>query len=1183
MAQSPKFLQQLQKRVLLLDGGMGTSIHSANLDLERDYLGQENCSEILVLTRPDAIQQIHESFLAVGCDAVETDTFGAMPHVLCEFGLQDRTVEINEKAVACARAACDVHATDAQPRYVVGSIGPGTRLITLGQITWADMLESYKQQVRGMLKAGADGQGRWRAADMLLIETAQDLLQCKCAVNACVEVQREMGLWDSPDRVPIWVQVTIETTGTMLMGTEISAAIVALAELPVDGLGMNCATGPKEMTEHVRTLNQLWPGYISVLPNAGLPVMVEGETVFPLQPEPFAQSIKPFVAELGVNLVGGCCGTTPEHLAAVKKIIGDQPPVARQPELPVACTSLYSTVDLKQDTSILMVGERTNANGSRKFKNMLAEDDWDGLVSWAREEVRGGAHVLDVCVDYVGRDGVKDMHEVVSRYVQQIQVPLMLDSTEKDVLEAGLKLAAGKCIVNSINLEDGEQRFKDVCPMLHRYGAAVVALTIDEDPVAGMAKTADRKLEIAKRIHKLCTEEYGIKEENILFDPLTFTICTGTEDDRRLGLETLDGIEAIARELPKCGIILGLSNISFGLRPAARQVLNSAYLHEAQERGLTAAIVHASKILPQHKIDPEHWEAALDLIYDRRDNARNADAEGDALIHFISLFPEGEDAAPKVADENLTLEEILANHIIDGEKRDLEKHLDQALEEHDALEIINTHLLGGMKVVGELFGSGKMQLPFVLQSAEVMKKAVAHLEPHMEKTDGRSKARLVLATVKGDVHDIGKNLVDIILTNNGYEVVNLGIKQPLTAIMEAATKHDADAIGMSGLLVKSVAVMRENLQEMRNQGMKLPTLVGGAALNRHYADTELRSTYAGPLYFGRDAFEALSLMDRISSGDFDAIEEEIEARLAKRAATDEKIAASKAKKKELEGGTAVAEKPSRSAVATDVNVPEPPFWGDRLVTDIPLSAIYPYVNKVALYRGQWGFRKGALSDADYQKMIEQEVEPVYRELTQRCQQEKILQPGVVYGYFPVNSEGDDLVVYDPKDHDREIERFHFPRQDGKKHLCISDFFKPVDAGQKDVLGVSCVTMGQEVSKRAKVLFDTDQYTDYLYMHGIGVESAEALAELWHQRMRQEMGIDGDDSPEIRKLFSQNYRGSRYSFGYPACPDMSDQEKLFRLLKPDRIGCVLTDNWQIDPEQSTSAIIVHHPEAKYFNV
>jgi 5-methyltetrahydrofolate--homocysteine methyltransferase len=818
---------------------------------------------------------------------------------------------------------------------------------------------------------------------------------------------------------------------------------------------------------------------------------------------------------------------------------------------------------------------------------LLDEENWDGLVSMARDEIRDGSHLLDVCVDFVGRNGVRDMSEVISRYVRQIDAPLMLDSTQADVIEAGLKRAGGKCVVNSINLEDGEKRFNDICPLLKRYGGACVALTIDEDPQAGMAKTAQRKLEIAERMHGLFTQKWGLNERDLLFDPLTFTIATGVDDDRKLGLETLRGIELIAKRFPDCGIVLGLSNISFGLKPAARAVLNSAFLHEARQRGLTAAIVHASKILPRNKIDDQEWEAAQWLIFDRRGAERpEGKAENfDPLLYFISLFPDDQDVVGRETanDESLSIEERLQRHIVDGEQRDLEVHLDAALQTYSPLDIINDHLLAGMKVVGDLFGSGQMQLPFVLQSAQVMKKAVAYLEPHMEKhgTAAGPKARIVLATVAGDVHDIGKNLVDIILTNNGYEVHNLGIKQPITQIVEALRERKADAIGMSGLLVKSVGVMEENLHELNRMGLEVPVLLGGAALTRHYAESHLRGIYKGPLYYGRDAFEGLRICEHLADDRLESIDGEIEARLQKRADVDEKVAC--ARERKAADATQVAVAAPRSKVATDVKIPKAPFWGDRLVEHIDLDEIYPFINQVALFRGQWGFKKGSMTPPQYERNLSEVVEPLFERMKKLCKEEQILRPAVVYGYFPCHSSGDDLIIFDPEDHAKEIERFKFPRQEKRDRLCISDFFRSVDAGEKDIVGFHCVTMGIEVSHRARQLFERNEYTEYLYMHGMGVESAEALAELWHKRMRAELGIGHEDSPKIRELFTQHYRGSRYSFGYPACPDMSDQEKLFKLLQPERIGCVLTENWQIVPEQSTSAIIVHHPEAKYFNV
>ena len=1173
---SSRFLDALSKRVLVLDGAMGTSVHACGCDLDTDFLGKENCTEVLVLTRPDVIGGIHETFLEAGADGVETDSFGGATHVLAEFDLQDRTREVNRLAASIAREACDRFSTADRPRFVLGSMGPGTKLVTLGQITWRRMLEAYTEQALGLIEGGADA---------LIIETCQDLLQVKCAVNACINALREHGR--TPEQIPILVSVTIETTGTMLLGTEIAAAAQALAGYPIASLGLNCATGPEHMSDHVRWLSRNWERPISVVPNAGLPELKDGQTVYPLGPEPFAKEVARFVEEFEVGIVGGCCGTTPEHIRALREAIGDRaaprrPKPLSVPAMKPACSSLYSPVEYRQDNSFLIVGERTNTNGSRKFKRLLSEEDWDGLVSMAREQVRDGSHVLDVCVDYVGRDGVRDMSEVVSRFVRQITAPLMIDSTQVDVMEAGLQRAGGKCIINSMNLEEGEGKLAQICELARTYGAAVVAGTIDDDPQEAMAKTAERKVSIAQRIYDLAVHEHGLHPADIFFDPLVLPVTTGVEADRRLALETVEGIRRISEAMPECQIVVGLSNVSFGLRPNARTVLNSVFLHECVEAGLTGAIVHASKILPRNKISDEQWNAALELIYDRR-------REGfDPLHAFIRLFPEGDEGAADTRESlaDLPLEERLQRHIIDGEKQGLIEALEEALGRMPALEIINDHLLGGMKVVGDLFGKGEMQLPFVLQSAEVMKAAVAHLEPHIPKDDASGKkGKIVLATVKGDVHDIGKNLVDIILSNNGYEVVNLGIKQPVATILDAFDQHKADAIGLSGLLVKSVAVMRDDLEEMASRGIAAPVLLGGAALNRHYCDTELRSVYTtGKAYYGRDAFEALRIMDLIAKGRTGEIDAEIEERLEKRARAEETIARAREAKGESDsaGGQAVAER-VRSEVRTDVAVPTPPFWGVKVVEDLDLEEIYAFVNKVALFRGQWQFRRGKRSDAEFNAFVENTVEPIFERLKAQCRAEGILRPGVAYGYFPAQSDGDDLVVFDPEDHDREIERFRFPRQGGRKRLCISDFFRSVDSGVKDVLPMHCVTMGPVVSERAKTLFENDAYAEYLYLHGMGVECAEALAELWHKRIREELGVAGDDHPEVRKLFAQHYQGSRYSFGYPACPEMSDQEKLFRLLEPERIGCRLTENWQIDPEQSTSAIVVHHPEAKYFNV
>ncbi|MBX3355293.1 MAG: homocysteine S-methyltransferase family protein [Phycisphaeraceae bacterium] len=1222
---SLRFADALARRVLLFDGAMGTSVHACPDCGVSDYLGRDNCTDILVRSRPALIQSIHESFLAAGADVVETNTFGANRLVAAEFDqeLVGWVPELNRQAALVARAACDRFSTPEKPRFVAGSMGPGTKLITLGNTDWPTMLASYREQAAALLEGGVD---------CFIIETCQDLLQVKCAVNACLDALADAKR--SPEEVPIMVSVTVETTGTMLLGSDIGAVLNALAPFPIASLGLNCATGPVEMAEHIAYLSKHWSRAISVIPNAGLPILVEGRTEYPLAAGAFAAAMRRFMEEFRVNVVGGCCGTTPGHIRALSEVIDGR---VREPRtlvpLPPGCSSLYSMVEFRQENSFLIVAERTNANGSRAFKRMLDAEEWDGLLGMAKEEIRDGSQLLDLCVDFVGRDGVRDMSEVSSRLVRQVNAPLMLDSTQADVIEAGLQRAGGKCVVNSINLEDGEKRFDEICPLLKRYGAACVALTIDEDPVAGMAKSADRKLAIAERMHDLFTRKWGLDEQDLLFDPLTFTIATGNEEDRRLALETLDGIERISRRFPKCGILLGLSNVSFGLKPPARAVLNSVFLAEALERGLTAAIVHASRIQPRDRIDPEHWEAARWLIFDARGERRpeGKAADFDPLLHFISLFPDGAEAtvAKRGLDE-LPLEERLQRHIVDGDDRNLERTLEEARSKYAPLAIINDHLLAGMKTVGELFASGRMQLPFVLQSASVMKKSVALLQPFMEKSEtGQARAKVVLATVAGDVHDIGKNLVDIILSNNGYEVHNIGIKQSLQQIVEAWRRTGADVIGMSGLLVKSVTVMEQNLHELNAIGVTVPVMLGGAALTRHYAESHLRKIYKGPVYYGKDAFEGLAVCDALASGELSRIDAEVEARLQKRAEVDARVgqrlesradgavggavatatasgatgatpagvtptsATSRAQGGGASGATPAggassgaprrAEDAPSPRVTSTHSLPKPPFLGDRIVEDIDLRQIYPFVNKVALYRGQWGFKKGAMDEASYERLIEDQADAIFARLQVLCREERILRPAVAYGYFECQSRGDELLIYDPENPAQVRETFRFPRQSGRERLCISDFFRSVESGERDVIGFHCVTMGIEVSHRARQLFERNEYTEYLYMHGMGVECTEALAELWHKRMRSELGIGGDDDPRVERLFTQHYRGSRYSFGYPACPDMSDQEKLFRLLRPERIGCTLTENWQIVPEQSTSAIIVHHPQAKYFAV
>ncbi len=1177
------FLRTLQDRVLIIDGAMGTGVYARELSLEQDYRGCENCPEIITETRPDVIEEIHRSFLQVGADCIETNTFGANKIVLGEFGLADQTYALNRQAAEIARRCADEYGRGGAaaggaasgrtggPRFVLGSMGPGTKLPSLGHTTFDVLEDSYGEQARGLLDGGVDA---------FIIETCQDLLQAKAAICGATLAMRERRR-----EIPIICQVTMEVTGAMLVGSEVGAAMVALEACPqVQVIGLNCATGPQEMSEHVRYLSRYCNRFLSVVPNAGLPQLVGGRTHYALTPEELAKWLREFVVADGVNLVGGCCGTTPEHIAAVREAVAELRPGPRTPTHQPSVSSLYQPFTLRQDNSFLIVGERSNTNGSKKFRDLLAADDIDGLVEMGREQVREGSHVLDLCVDYVGRDGVPDMARIAARYVRDVTVPIMFDSTEPPVLEAGLKLAGGKCIVNSVNLEDGEAKLEAVCPMLRKYGAAVVALTIDEDPQEAMAKSAQRKIEIARRLHGLLTSKYRIAEEDILFDCLTFPITTGNEADRRLALETLDGIELIMKELPRCGAILGVSNVSFGLLPAARAVLNSVFLHEAIQRGLTAAIVHASKILPQNKISEERWNAALDLIYDRRREAF------DPLQHYISLFSKGEQIGEKKSIEALPVEERLRQRIIDGNRIGLEADLDEAMKKYQPLDIINTFLLDGMKVVGDLFGAGKMQLPFVLSSAETMKAAVAHLEPLMERVKGASKGTIVLATVKGDVHDIGKNLVDIILTNNGYTVLNLGIKQPINSIIEAFERHGANAVGLSGLLVKSTLVMRDDLQVLNERGLIMPVILGGAALTRPYVENDLRALYRGDVAYAKDAFEGLRLMDRLAAG---------QPLVEKPAKVKPRVEVAGASKSEA---PAV---PRRSAIATDNPIPTPPFWGARVIERIDLQSILGYINEVALFQGQWQYKKQGRSPEEFGDYLKREVRPIFNELVERCRKEHILTPQAVYGYWPCNSDGDDLIIYEPpadapppgtaklqlcppgidvsRFPRKEIQRFTFPRQERKPFWCLSDFWRPVGSGEIDVIAISIVTVGRRASEIARQWFEQNRYRDYLHLHGLSVEAAEALAEFIHKQIRMELGIAGQDAREVKKLFKQGYQGSRYSFGYPACPNLEDQAKLWPLLDPGRIGITLSEEFQLEPEQSTSALVAHHPEARYFNV
>ena len=1152
-----EFLDTLRERVLIFDGAFGTWVQGQQLSPD-DFGGPslEGCNEHLVLSRPDVIARMHREFFDAGVDAVETATFGAFGVVLAEYDIADKTSEINEAAARIAREVASGYSTPDRPRFVIGSIGPGTKLPSLGHIAFADLRDSYVAQVEGLLTGGVD---------VLLIETVQDLLQGKAAIVAARRAMATAGR-----EVPLMVQVTVETTGRLLLGSEIGAALTTLEAMRPDVIGLNCATGPAEMTEHLRYLSKHARTYLSCLPNAGLPSVVDGREHYDLTPDVLADAHERFVAEFGLNIVGGCCGTTPAHLRAVIDRIGTRAPVPRAVEFEPACASIYSPVTFHQDTAYLAIGERMNANSSKKFRNAMIDGDWDVSLQMAREQVKEGAHVLDVCVDYVGRDGRDDMTEIVGRIATQGGLPLVLDSTEPQVLEAGLQHIGGKPILNSANLEEGEEpgkRFDRVMSLAREYGAAVICMCIDEQ---GQARTADRKVEIARRIRDLAVARYGIDPSDLLFDCNTLTLATGIEESRKDGIETIEGIRRIKSELPGVWTVLGLSNISFGFKPAARHVLNSVFLQECREAGLDAAIVHAARILPMHRIEDDVREVTLDLIYDRRRD------DYDPLTAFLGAFEGVEAGAVEREDRSgWPVDERLKHRIIDGDRDGLETDLAEQLETLPALAVVNDVLLEGMKVVGDLFGSGQMQLPFVLQSAETMKAAVSYLEPHMERADAGGKGTLVIGTVKGDVHDIGKNLVDIILTNNGYEVHNIGIKAPLSSFLEKAEEVQADAIGMSGLLVKSTIIMRENLEELNARGLAhTPVLLGGAALTRTYVERDLRELYEGRLFYGKDAFEGLHTMDRLMEGKRtgtldDAFGRELGGRDLPRRRSAER---------------AVDTEPvtTRSDVAADSPVFTPPFLGSRVAKGIPLDDITAYVNETALYRNQWQFRPDkSINETDAE--FKERLRATLRAELDLAKAEGWLVPAVVWGYFPVNSEGNELVVWGDDDRRAERLRFAFPRQRDERHLCIADFFRSVNSGEADYAAFHVVTVGDLASKRERELFEANRYQEYLLCHGLSVEMTEALAELWHRRIREEWGFANEDGPTLAGLFRQQYRGSRYSWGYPACPDLDDQAKLDDLLELARIGVALTEEFQLEPEQTTSAIIVPHPEAKYFIV
>lgn len=1178
----------LAERVVIADGAMGTMIQDVSPSLD-DFEHHEGCNEILNVTRPDIIEAIHRAYLDTGIDAVETNTFGANWSNLSDYGIDDRIEELARAGAQIARRAVETaEAADGRMRWVLGSMGPGTKLPSLGHTTYNHLKETFAVQARGLIEGGADA---------LLIETSQDLLQTKAAVNGC-----KLAMAQTRTRVPIFVEVTVETTGTMLMGSEIGAALTALEPLGIDMIGLNCATGPAEMSEHLRHLSTTARIPVMCMPNAGLPVLGPNGATYPLTPQELATAHEQFVREFGLGLVGGCCGTTPDHLRAVVERIGGAQAAARSVTPDSGVASLYQHVSFDQDASYLAIGERTNANGSLAFRQAMLDERWDDCVDIARSQVREGAHLLDVCVDYVGRDGVSDMREVVSRLASASTLPLVIDSTEPSVIRAAMELIGGRPVVNSVNFEDGDgptSRFGRIMPLVKEHGAAVIALTIDEQ---GQARTADDKVRIASRLIDTLVENWGMRVEDIIVDALTFPIATGQEETRRDAIETIEAIRRLTAAYPGIHTTLGVSNVSFGLNPAARSVLNSVFLHEAVEAGLDSAIINAAKIVPLASVPEDRRQAALDLVWDRREFDADGAMTVDPLATMLDLFAGVDSAALK--DQRaaelaaLPVGERLERRIIDGEAKGLEADLDLARADGmTALQIINDHLLAGMQVVGQRFGSGEMQLPFVLQSAEVMKAAVALLEPHMEKSDAGGRGTLVIGTVRGDVHDIGKNLVDIILTNNGYDVINIGIKQPLSEFIRAAEEHHADVIGMSGLLVKSTVVMKENLEELTSRGLgtRWPILLGGAALTRTYVEDDLASLFDGEVRYARDAFEGLALMEPLVAiargADRDSVGlPPLKKRIHARSTIDV---------------TEPENMPERSDVARDNPVPRPPFWGTRIVKGIALSDYAAFLDERATFMGQWGLKPGRGDDgATYDELVQTEGRPRLRYWLDRILAEGMLDASVAYGYFPAYADGNDLVILHHGDDPSgvlgapgllapdggssgslgsERLRFTFPRQRRDQHLCLADYVRSRDSGQTDVVALQLVTAGDAVDVFTAQMFAENQYRDYLELHGLTMQLTEALAEFWHARIRAEWGFAAEDPTDIAGMLKLDYRGARFSLGYPACPDMEDRVKVVELLRPERMGVELSEELQLHPEQSTDAFVFHHPEARYFSV
>ncbi len=1143
----------LSERILIIDGAMGTQLQAKAKEIPASaWEGKEGCNELLNRTAPDVIRSIHEAYAKVGADIIKTNTFGAMPWVLEEYDLSSEAYDLTKRGCELVKEVCEAYSTPEKPRFVACSLGPGTKLPSLNHIDYDEMYAGYCESARGAKDGGAD---------LFLLETCQDPLQIKAAIHACQ---------DTAPEIPIMVSVTIEQNGTMLIGTDAATIATILEPFDIVSLGFNCGTGPDMVEKHVRTLSEVWDRPISVHANAGLPQNRSGYTYYPMGPKEFTELEGRFTQIPGVALLGGCCGTTPQHIKALVDAVEGKKPLPPQGKQPRSIASLFESRSLHQDPPPFLMGERSNATGSKAFRELLLAGDYEGTLSVAQQQVRSGAHGIDVSVGFAGRDETKDMKEVIKLYNEKIPIPLMPDSTQVPAIEVALKHIGGRPIINSANLEDGEEKFDKICALAKRYGAALVLLAIDEE---GMAKTKEKKLAVAERMYERAVKLHGLNPGDLVFDLLTFTVGSGDEEYYTAAIETIEAIRELRRRHPEVGAVLGVSNISFGLDKHAREYLNSVFLHHCVEAGLTMAIVNVKNLIPYHKINEEDRKVCEDLLFNRREN-------GDPLFKFIEHFSKAEKKEASSDDElaKLSLEEQIHKLLIDGDKERMMPLLEKAKDEIDPEKIINEILIGAMKEVGELFGSGQMQLPFVLQSAEVMKAAVDYLNQFLPKKEKSSQTTLILGTVKGDVHDVGKNLVDILLTNNGFKVVNIGIKVELEDFLKAYKEHKADAIGMSGLLVKSTQVMLENLQEMKRRGITAPVLLGGAALTKKFVDDFCRPAYDGPIFYCRDAFDGIVAMTRIEEGNFDT-------RLG--SDTDEEIEVALKEEEEI------TIDPANIILPKPAPVPTPPFWG-RKTLEIDPDIAYEWINKRLLFKQRWGYKSKGMSKEEYEKQLAEKVIPAFERL--RKELRGIFEPTLIYGYWPVRRVDNELYVFGTEfgwardeDANREpieniigdaIEIFTFPRQKKPPHRCIADYFHD---DRMDVCAFTCVSAGSRFSEYEGELFKAGKYHEYHLVHGLSVELAEALAEVVHKQIRIELGILRNEKPDLRDVKMTGYQGARYSPGYPACPDLELNRHIFNLLKPEEFGIELSETFQIHPEQSTCAIVVHHPDAKYFNV